>query len=47
MEDGRTRSFSERRRPFEAWLAPDNLDAAGVQRQPLSAFMRPRLSAMI
>ena len=25
---------------FESWLAPDNFDAAGVQRQTLSAFMR-------
>ena len=28
-----------RRAAFEAWLARDNFDAAGVQRQPLSAFM--------
>jgi len=29
-----------RRAAFEAWLAPDNFDAAGAQRQPLSAFMK-------
>ncbi len=28
-----------RRTAFDAWLAPDNFDASGAQRQPLSAFM--------
>jgi RimJ/RimL family protein N-acetyltransferase len=28
-----------RKAAFEAWLAPDNFDAAGLQRRPLSAFM--------
>ncbi len=28
-----------RRAAFEAWLAPENFDAAGAQRRPLSAFM--------
>jgi len=28
-----------RRAAFEAWLAPENFDASGAQRQPLSAFM--------
>jgi RimJ/RimL family protein N-acetyltransferase len=32
---------------FEAWLAPENFDAAGVQRWPLSAFMPSRTSDMI
>jgi RimJ/RimL family protein N-acetyltransferase len=36
-----------RRGAFEAWLAPANFDAAGAQRQPLSAFMPPATSAMI
>jgi RimJ/RimL family protein N-acetyltransferase len=33
--------WPERKAAFEAWLAPDNLGTAGVQRQPLSAFMPP------
>ena len=28
-----------RKAAFEAWLSPDNFDASGAQRQPLSAFM--------
>jgi RimJ/RimL family protein N-acetyltransferase len=28
-----------RKAAFEAWLAPDNFDASGVQYRPLSAFM--------
>ena len=28
-----------RRAAFEAWLAPENFDATGTQRRPLSAFM--------
>jgi RimJ/RimL family protein N-acetyltransferase len=28
-----------RRAAFESWLAPENFDPAGTQRQPLSAFM--------
>jgi RimJ/RimL family protein N-acetyltransferase len=31
--------WPSRKDAFEAWLAPENFDAAGVQRKPLSAFM--------
>jgi hypothetical protein len=31
--------WPEKQAAFEAWLAPGNFDAAGRQRQPLSAFM--------
>jgi RimJ/RimL family protein N-acetyltransferase len=31
--------WPSRRDAFDAWLAPENFDAAGVQRRPLSAFM--------
>jgi RimJ/RimL family protein N-acetyltransferase len=30
-----------RKRALEGWLAPENVDAAGHQRQSLAAFMRP------
>lgn len=32
--------WPERKSAFESWLRPENFDAAGVQRQPLSAFMK-------
>ena len=32
------------RSAYEAWLAPDNFDAAGDQRRPLSAFMASALA---
>ena len=32
--------WPDRKRAFEAWLAPENFDEAGRQRQPLSAFHR-------
>jgi RimJ/RimL family protein N-acetyltransferase len=31
--------WPSRKAAFEAWLAPENFDRAGVQRKPLSAFM--------
>lgn len=31
--------WAPRRAAFEAWLAPENFDASGAQRRPLSAFM--------
>jgi fructose-1,6-bisphosphatase/inositol monophosphatase family enzyme/RimJ/RimL family protein N-acetyltransferase len=37
--------WRDRRAAFEAWLAPANFDATGVQRRPLSSFM-PRGSAI-
>lgn len=33
--------WSARRAAFDAWLAPENFDADGVQRRPLSDFMPP------
>lgn len=39
--------WPERRAAFEAWLSPDNFDAAGVQRRSLSTFMPSRVSDMI
>jgi RimJ/RimL family protein N-acetyltransferase len=35
------REWPRRRDAFEAWLSPENFDAAGAQRQPLAAFMPP------
>jgi len=37
--------WPDRRAAFEAWLSPENFDAAGAQRRPLSAFMPARVSA--
>jgi RimJ/RimL family protein N-acetyltransferase len=31
--------WPSRKAAFETWLAPENIDASGIQRQPLSAFM--------
>jgi RimJ/RimL family protein N-acetyltransferase len=35
------REWPARKRAFEGWLSPENFDAAGHQRHPLAAFMRP------
>jgi RimJ/RimL family protein N-acetyltransferase len=39
--------WPERRAAFEAWLAPGNFDVAGMQRQPLSAFMNYDLNRRV
>lgn len=37
--------WPDRRAAFEAWLSPENFDAGGAQRWPLSDFMPARVSA--